>query len=139
MAASRAIKTTFTGFVNQSQLPDYYLASDIVVLPSRRMGETWGLVINEALQAGCAAVVSDAVGCYEDFRSLERVRVFREGQGQDLTNAINELSGYTRDFEWAREHMRSYSIESAALAMSRLLNGAESPCSHLNSSRQGAC
>jgi len=30
-----------------------------MVLPSRRAGETWGLVVNEALQAGCAVIVSE--------------------------------------------------------------------------------
>ena len=43
------------------------------------MGETWGLVVNEALQAGCSVIVSDAVGCHADFKDWERVRVFSDG------------------------------------------------------------
>ena len=70
------VKSFYSGFINQSQLAGHYLAMDIMVLPSRRMGETWGLVANEAMQAGCGVIVSDAVGCSEDFKSWERFRVF---------------------------------------------------------------
>src|SRR5262249_10913936 len=37
----------FTGFVNQSELPALYAASDIFVLPSQ--DEPWGLAVNEAM------------------------------------------------------------------------------------------
>lgn len=50
----------FLGFKNQGELPDYYALADIFVLPS--FNETWGLVVNEAMNAGCAIVVSDQVG-----------------------------------------------------------------------------
>jgi len=69
----------FVGFVNQEALPMHYLAFDVFVLPSKREGETWGLVVNEALQAGCAVAVSSAVGCAEDFGGWERCRVFEDG------------------------------------------------------------
>ena len=39
-----------TGFINQSDLPAYYHAADILVLPSQI--EMWGLVINEGMAAG---------------------------------------------------------------------------------------
>lgn len=54
----------FLGFVNQSQLPAVYTASDVLVLPSSY--ETFGLVINEAYLCGCPAVVSDRVGAARD-------------------------------------------------------------------------
>ena len=53
-----------TGFVNQSELPAYYHAADIIVLPSE--WETWGLVVNEAMAAGVLPVVSDRVGAAPD-------------------------------------------------------------------------
>lgn len=52
----------FAGFCNQSQLPAMYAAADVLVLPSDG-GETWGLVVNEAMACGLPAIVSDAVGC----------------------------------------------------------------------------
>ncbi len=52
------------GFVNQSRIGYYFQAADLFVLPSRF--ETWGLVVNEAMQFGLPAVVSSRVGCHRD-------------------------------------------------------------------------
>lgn len=111
------VQTSFAGFINQTQLPDYYLASDIVVLPSRRMGEAWGLVINEALHAGCSVVMTDAVGCQYEFGKWERARVIPEGDAISLAKAIDETSDYPRDLDWATTPMQDYSTESAATAV----------------------
>jgi glycosyltransferase involved in cell wall biosynthesis len=54
----------FPGFINQSQLPSLYAASDIFVLPSEQ--EPWGLAVNEAMCAGLPIVISREVGCVED-------------------------------------------------------------------------
>jgi glycosyltransferase involved in cell wall biosynthesis len=108
------IKIIFAGFINQSSIRDYYAATDIVVLPSRREGETWGLVVNEALQAGCAVAISEAVGCAEEFLHWERVRVIPVGNAAALARALQELAVFPRKCDWAREGMTSYSTESAA-------------------------
>jgi glycosyltransferase involved in cell wall biosynthesis len=52
------------GFRNQSELPRFYDLCDVFVLPS--IHEPWGLVVNEAMNAGKAIVVSDQVGCQPD-------------------------------------------------------------------------
>lgn len=54
----------FLGFRNQSELPAFYALADIFVLPS--VNETWGLVINEAMNAGCAIITTDQVGSAAD-------------------------------------------------------------------------
>jgi glycosyltransferase involved in cell wall biosynthesis len=51
----------FIGFKNQSEISVYYAIGDIFVLPSG-IGETWGLVVNEAMNFGLPIVVSDMVG-----------------------------------------------------------------------------
>ena len=111
------VSSHFAGFVNQSQLPPYYLATDVMVLPSRRMGEAWGLVVNEALQAGCGVVISDAVGCQKEFADMPRVRVIPVEGAQPLGNALSELLSLDRNFEWSREKMQGYSSEAAAAAL----------------------
>lgn len=63
-AAMNRRNTRILGFVNQATLPAYYQAADILVLPSRF--EQWGLVVNEAMAAGCYPVVSDQVGAAGD-------------------------------------------------------------------------
>jgi glycosyltransferase involved in cell wall biosynthesis len=55
----------FAGFLNRSKISEAYLACDVVVLPSDG-GETWGLVVNEAMSCGRACIVSDHVGCGPD-------------------------------------------------------------------------
>jgi glycosyltransferase involved in cell wall biosynthesis len=54
----------FTGFVNQSELPALYAASDVFVLPAQ--DEPWGLAVNEAMCASLPVVVSREVGCVAD-------------------------------------------------------------------------
>jgi glycosyltransferase involved in cell wall biosynthesis len=63
--AAAALPVTFAGFLNQSEIPAAYVASDCLVLPSD-FGETWGLVVNEAMACGRPAIVSDRVGCAAD-------------------------------------------------------------------------
>ena len=53
------------GFQQQEKLKDVYTVADMLVLPSLYT-ETWGLVMNEAMQLGVPCIVSDRVGCGPD-------------------------------------------------------------------------
>ena len=48
------------GFQNQKQLREYYLISDVLILPSEY--ETWGLVINEAMASGMPVISTNQCG-----------------------------------------------------------------------------
>ncbi|MFN9932114.1 MAG: glycosyltransferase [Cyanobacteriota bacterium] len=65
LAAVENLPVSFAGFLNQSEMPAAYAAADALVLPSDH-GETWGLVVNEAMACGLPAIVSRVVGCAED-------------------------------------------------------------------------
>jgi glycosyltransferase involved in cell wall biosynthesis len=54
----------FCGFRNQSELPAFFDIASVFVLPARH--EPWGLVVNEAMNAARAVVISDDVGCHPD-------------------------------------------------------------------------
>ena len=54
----------FAGFQNQSELPRFFDLADVFCLPS--VHEPWGLIVNEAMAAGRAVVVSDEVGSAPD-------------------------------------------------------------------------
>jgi glycosyltransferase involved in cell wall biosynthesis len=71
-AASLAARSpaSFAGFLNQTEISRAYVAADCLVLPSDH-GETWGLVVNEALASGLPCLVSDACGCAEDLAGNE--------------------------------------------------------------------
>jgi glycosyltransferase involved in cell wall biosynthesis len=68
MATHSALPVTFAGFMNQTEIPSAYVAADCLVLPSDH-GETWGLVVNEAMACGRPAITSDRVGCTSDLVS----------------------------------------------------------------------
>lgn len=59
------LPVTFAGFLNQNEIIRAYVISDCLVLPSD-YGETWGLVVNEAMVCGLPAIVSERVGCGPD-------------------------------------------------------------------------
>jgi len=77
-----------TGFVNQREMPAYYQAADVIVLPSEV--EQWGLVINEAMAAGVVPVVSANVGAAGDL--VEGVgRIVPVGDVDALTSALDDV------------------------------------------------
>jgi len=58
-------KVRFCGYVPVSEAVKYYSISSIFVLPSittDRIKETWGLVVNEAMNQSVPVIVSDSVG-----------------------------------------------------------------------------
>lgn len=79
----------FVGFRNQSELPAFYALADIFVLPS--INEPWGLVVNEAMNAGCAIVATDQVGSAADLvRSGENGFVI---PARDVRVLVEALAG----------------------------------------------
>jgi glycosyltransferase involved in cell wall biosynthesis len=71
LAKNHNAPVRFAGFLNQSRIPSAYAACDALVLPSDG-GETWGLVVNEAMACGLPAIVSDRVGCGPDLIVKEK-------------------------------------------------------------------
>ncbi len=108
------VKVHFAGFVNQRRLPEYYSMADLLVMPSLN-GETWGLVVNEAMATGLPAVVSDRVGCGPDLIDDEWTGIrYPEGDVNSLATAIDRMLDKARGTSTGRavaEKVREYSIE----------------------------
>lgn len=81
---------SFVGFLNQTEISRAYVAADCLVLPSDH-GETWGLVVNEAMASGLRCIASDACGCSEDLLGPERT--FPMGNVDALATRISNLQG----------------------------------------------
>lgn len=79
----------FCGFQNQSALPSYYALADLFVLPSER--EPWGLVVNEAMNAGAIIIASDQVGSAHDLiqQGINGYR-YPAGDIAQLTQALRD-------------------------------------------------
>jgi len=79
----------FLGFVNQTQLPAIYAASDLFVLPSEY--EPFGVVVNEAMLCGCPAVASDHVGAARDLIARGRTGfVYPCGDTEALADVLRQ-------------------------------------------------
>ena len=73
-----------TGFINQSQVAEYYAISDVFVMCST-IGETWGLSVNEAMNFGMPVVISHLTGCAGDMViNGDNGYVFETGNSADL-------------------------------------------------------
>ena len=55
-AARLAVRLAWRGFMNQSAMPEAFVAADCLIVPSE--WETWGLIVNEALASGLPCVVT---------------------------------------------------------------------------------
>ncbi|MEH1922829.1 glycosyltransferase family 4 protein [Nostoc sp.] len=83
-------RAIFVGFKNQSELGEYYTMADTLILPSQN-GETWGLVVNEALQFGLRVIVSDKVGCAKDLiTNIKHGWIFSCSDTLQLTRIISQ-------------------------------------------------
>lgn len=110
----------FQGFVNQSKLGQYFLAADAFVLPSNH--ETWGLVVNEAMQFGLPVIVSDRVGCHRDLIGDHNTGiVFKSGASGSLARALAGLAASPdaarRLGHNAQKLIQAYSTEQNAMGV----------------------
>lgn len=91
-------RVRFIGFANQTQLPEIYRASDLMVLPSEY--EPFGVVVNEAMLCGCPVVVSDRVGAgYDLITPGQNGFVFPFGD-------VESLAAILRQALMAPDHLR---------------------------------
>ena len=78
----------FLDFKNQSQMPAIYRIADLVILPSKGPGETWGLSLNEAMASGVAVSAT-----YKTGGAIDLIEEGVNGCLFDIsnTNAINKI------------------------------------------------
>lgn len=116
--ASCALPVSFAGFLNQGEITDAYVAADALVLPSDN-GETWGLVVNEAMACGLPAIVSDQVGCAEDLIEAGQTGALFpcrdvKALAQSLRSMAADPAGAARMGMTAQARLtRSYGVEQA--------------------------
>ena len=84
-------RVRFLGFVNQTQLPAIYTASDLFVLPSQY--DAFGVVVNEAMLCGCPVIASDHVGAARDLiKPGETGFIYRCGDVSALAQIMRQAT-----------------------------------------------
>jgi len=84
-------RASFVSFLNQTEISHAYVAADCLVLPSDE-GETWGLVVNEALASGTPAIASKSCGCAEDMLPAGNgMRSFETGNIHELADILAQV------------------------------------------------
>jgi glycosyltransferase involved in cell wall biosynthesis len=114
------------GFRNQMQIAAAYAAADVLVIASDE-GETWGLVVNEAMAAGLPVIASKAVGCVPDLvqdgvtgatyacGDLERLAAL-------LVEASQDRPGWRDRGRAAQERVKQqHSVENSVAAVRRAM------------------
>jgi glycosyltransferase involved in cell wall biosynthesis len=136
-ARRRGLPVSFAGFLNQSEIAKAYVAADALALPSDA-GETWGLVVNEAMACGLPVVVSNQVGCHQDLvMSGQTGFVFPCGDAGAMTDALRLLADdpvMARNLgENASRHVATYSVaalvEGSLASLRAVTRGAVLPLS----------
>lgn len=101
----------FIDFVPPEEVDQYYLASDLFVLPSQT--DVWGLVINEAMASGLPVISSD--NCVGGLSMIDgNGIVYKTGDISELSVAIDEClqeENYQRMAIRSLEISKDYNIE----------------------------
>lgn len=116
----------FTGFKNQTEIPEFYALADIFVLPSG-LGETWGLVINEAMNFGLPIITTTVVGAGPDLvKENENGSIVPLG---DLNIFADDLYALIKDQDLrkkfgrrSREIVLNYSYENDSKGLKQAMN-----------------
>ena len=110
---------TFAGRIDQKELPPYYSAADVLVLPSHY--ESFGLVALEALACG-TPVVATPVGAMEQIvHNGETGQIISDPSPESLASSIDTFLSKANSSHMAPDVLRSsvlrYSWSHAAAAM----------------------
>ena len=114
----------FLNFQNQREMPIIYRMGDCLILPSHGPGETWGLVVNEAMASGLPAIVSNKVGCATDLITPNKNGfVFPKGSIDTLLKLIKNLDKDKLKIlgNTAQKKIENWNYEKVAIVIEQLI------------------
>lgn len=114
-------KASFLGFLNQNEIVNGYAAADCLALPSN-FGETWGLVVNEAMACGLPAIVSNQCGSAEDLvLPIDHHLMFECDNIAALAASIQYILTNKIDKVEILNHISKYSFQSTIDSIKKIL------------------
>ncbi|MGZ6004551.1 MAG: glycosyltransferase family 4 protein [Candidatus Saccharimonadales bacterium] len=114
-AKEKAIRNVveFTGFVSEEDKPSYYASADISVFPSSG-GESFGIVLLEAMASGKAAVLAGDNPGYHSVMEAQTDTLFDPYNADELANKIERLivdDRYRHELaKWSAEYAKDFDI-----------------------------
>jgi len=103
----------FIPFQNQTKMPLVYRLGDVLCLPSKGPGETWGLAVNESMACETPVIVSNKVGCSYDLIDNKKTGyVFNYNNVQELKEIIVNLNAFSLKAmgEKSKERIQDYNF-----------------------------
>jgi len=111
----------FAGNVAPPELPLYYAAADVLILPADQ--EPWGLVVNEAMACGLAVIAHQHCGAAVDLVDQDNGVRLESFSVDELARAMQRLADDCSLLQamqqCSREKIQGWSIEVAARGMIR--------------------
>lgn len=99
----------FIGAINNEELSNYYRKADVFILPSK--SETWGLVVEEALNNGTPVMTSHMVGCADDLIIPGKTGVvFELNNKSDFESKLNQIIN-VENYNIMREYISKLDFE----------------------------
>jgi len=80
----------FCGFVSAEDVPKYYSAADVFILPSTT--ETQGIVALESMACGCPVIGVDAMALSEVIEDRKNGCLFQAGNSKQLARIAREFT-----------------------------------------------
>lgn len=117
---------SFAGFLNQTQISRAYVAANVLVLPSN-FGETWGLVVNEAMASGLSCVISDHCGCAEDLGAILPNIIFRCGDIEGLAKGLARIPRSQGTVACDVKKLAKFSLRQTVETVNALYHDSSSP------------
>lgn len=116
---------TFTGFVDDDELPELYSSADVYVLSS--VSEPFGISVLEAMAAGVPAVVSNSAGVGESLKHCLRADFWDVDEMAAKIIAVLEYpplrrtlsqnaKGEARGFSWSKTAAQTMQVYNYAIA-----------------------
>ncbi len=117
----------FTGFVAEKDKPDYLASADIAVFPSTG-GESFGIVLVEAMAAGSKVVVGGNNPGYKSVLGPQPYLLFdpsdRAAFVEHLETYVNDERLRERMYKWQQEAVGQYDINNVGSKLVKIYNEA---------------
>lgn len=101
-ALSEQGRITSLGFLEETEIPNFYSSIDAFLFPSTNSFEAFGIVQLEAMSAGVPVVSSNLPGVRTIVAQTKFGELFPAGNSDSLVSAIWEISSKSYDFEYAK-------------------------------------